>query len=248
MVSMPAANVLRWAGWCLSLLALASLGGVTPSAAEPEPIASSVYAGPLGVLPELRQPDPMPTPTPVPTFQTSPTPTPAPTPLPVLTPDPTPTPAHPPPPAPTEPTPTPAPPPPPPASSTSGDLAAAIVTLTNQLRAQNGLPALAINDALVTAARGYAETMAANDWLSHDGPDGSTVASRADAAGYTGWIYLAENLYRGYYGNPADSIIQAWSDSATHLSSMLSGQATEIGVACAVNGDYRWCVQEFGAR
>jgi uncharacterized protein YkwD len=90
--------------------------------------------------------------------------------------------------------------------------------------------------------------MAVNDWFSHEGPDGSTVVSRAEAAGYAGWSYLAENLYRGYYGNSADSIVQVWSGSATHLSSMLSGQATEIGVACAERGDYRWCAQEFGAR
>ena len=50
--------------------------------------------------------------------------------------------------------------------------------------------------------------MAANNWFSHEGPNGSTLLSRAEAAGYTGWSYLAENLYRGYYGSPADSIVQ----------------------------------------
>ena len=90
--------------------------------------------------------------------------------------------------------------------------------------------------------------MAANDWFAHNGPDGSTLSSRAAAAGYTGWSYMAENLYLGFYGEPAANIIQAWVDSPSHRSAMLSNAATEIGVGCYVSGDYRWCVQDFGAR
>jgi len=90
--------------------------------------------------------------------------------------------------------------------------------------------------------------MAANDWFAHSGPDGSILSSRAAAAGYTGWSYMAENLYLGFYGEPAANIIQAWVDSPSHRSAMLSNAATEIGVGCYVSGDYRWCVQDFGAR
>jgi uncharacterized protein YkwD len=90
--------------------------------------------------------------------------------------------------------------------------------------------------------------MATNDWFAHDGPDGSTLSSRTEAAGYTGWSYLAENLYRGFYGDPAANIIQMWAASPAHHSAMLSDAATEIGVGCYVSGDYRWCVQDFGAR
>ena len=126
--------------------------------------------------------------------------------------------------------------------------AAAIVTLTNQLRAQHGLPLLAVSYALATAAQAYAETMAANDWFAHEGPDGSTLMSRAEAAGYSGWTYLSESLYRGSYGDAAEGIVQAWAASPTHLSIMLSNQPTEIGVGCYVSGDLRWCVQDFGDR
>jgi uncharacterized protein YkwD len=90
--------------------------------------------------------------------------------------------------------------------------------------------------------------MAASDWYAHEGPDGSTLAYRAETAGYTGWVYLAENVYRGPGGAPADSIVQMWSASPAHLSAMLSEAATEIGVGCEVSGDIRWCVQDFGAR
>ncbi len=107
---------------------------------------------------------------------------------------------------------------------------------------------MAVNSALTTAAQAYAQTMATNNWFAHVGPDGSTSASRAVAAGYTGWSFLAENLYRGFYAEAPTSIIQAWTTSPTHLSTILSEQATEIGVGCYVVGDNRWCTQEFGAR
>jgi len=107
---------------------------------------------------------------------------------------------------------------------------------------------LAANSALTAAAQAYAKTMAENDWFAHEGPDGSTSASRVVAAGYTGWSYLAENLYRGFYAEGPTSIIQAWTASQTHLATILSEQATEIGVGCYVVGDSRWCTQEFGAR
>lgn len=246
MSRIPASHLIRWASWCLSLLLLASFGGITtPSAAQPEAVASSVYAGPVSVLRDFKPPQPIPilTATPTPSPSPAPTPIPTPTPTPVEA-QPTPTPATSPPPPP-PPTP---PPPLPPQQYADGVAAAAILTLTNDLRAQYSLPPLAANSALAAAAQAYAETMATNDWFAHEGPDGSTLASRATAAGYTGWSYLAENLYRGFYAEAPTSIIQTWTASPAHLAATLSEQATEIGVGCYVVGDYRWCTQEFGAR
>ncbi len=105
-----------------------------------------------------------------------------------------------------------------------------------------------MNAALTGAAQDYSATMALNDWFAHVGPDGSTNVSRAEAAGYTGWSFLGENLYKGFYGESAAGVFATWSGSAAHLGNILSSQATEVGVGCYVSGDYRWCVQEFGAR
>src|SRR3989304_443650 len=74
---------------------------------------------------------------------------------------------------------------------------AAVYALTNELRAENGLPPLAINSALDMAADRYGATLAANDWFAHEGPDGSTLRSRAEAAGYSGWGYLLGNPFPG---------------------------------------------------
>jgi len=110
------------------------------------------------------------------------------------------------------------------------------------------VPPLARNSALDGSASSYAAVLATHDWFAHEGPDGSTLSSRAEVAGYSGWKYLSENLYRGFYGDAAARIVQAWVDSPGHYSNMMSLQNTEIGVGCYVNGDLRWCVQDFGDR
>jgi uncharacterized protein YkwD len=240
----PASKILRWAAWCLGLLLLASFGSAAPDYG-PEPVASSVYAAPVAVLDEFYPPVAAPIATPTPEPSPTPTPMPAPSPTQEIEPSLSPPlqPAS-------EPSsdPPPPPPPPPPQPYADNAAAAAIVALTNELRARHGLPPLAVNASLTAAAEGYASLMAASDWFAHEGPDGSTPASRAQAAGYVGLTYLAENLYRGFYGDPHASIVQAWEDSPAHLNAMLSEKATEIGVACSVFGDMRWCVQEFGDR
>ncbi|MCH7578081.1 MAG: hypothetical protein IH822_09885, partial [Chloroflexi bacterium] len=144
MSRIPASHLIRWASWCLSLLLLASFGGITtPSAAEPEAVASSVYAAPVSVLREFQPPQSVPITTPTPEPTPTLTPSPTPTPTPALVPTPTPAPA-----AQPTPTPTPPPPPPPPQQYADGAAAAAIVTLTNDLRAQYGLPPVVVNNAL----------------------------------------------------------------------------------------------------
>jgi uncharacterized protein YkwD len=89
--------------------------------------------------------------------------------------------------------------------------------------------------------------MAQYGWFDHTDPGGSTGDTRAEAAGYTG-VWLGEILYLGpVVGSPA-SILTLWLDSSTHRSVLLGEQYTEMGVGCAVSGDMRWCVEEFGAR
>jgi len=249
MSRLPAAAVIRWACWCLCLFLVAWAGNVTPGAAEPRAVASSVFAPPLRALDDLLWPTATPEAEPVvvPSVTPSPTATPAPSPLP--TPTPTPQPAPPPP----RPTPRPEPPPVPspalpPTVHADRAAATAVYALTNELRLENGLPPLSHNGALDASANGYAAILAAYDWFAHEGPDGSTLRSRIEAAGYSRWRYLSENLYRGFYGDKAGSIVQAWADSPGHYSNMLGQQITETGVGCYVSGDLRWCVQDFGDR
>ncbi len=56
-------------------------------------------------------------------------------------------------------------------------------------------PPLALNANLIAAARGHSQDMVANDFQGHTGSNGSTVTTRINATGYTGWTVLAENVY-----------------------------------------------------
>ena len=258
------ALLLRGTGWCLSLslllFAIPSTG-IRPPGSRPSPHAEP----PVARLQAISQPQPaleptavatpLPTPSPTRAPTVDPLPTPLPTPPPAAAPDPTPPPPPALPPLPVPP-PSPAPPPPPllllaaPSLQTFSDTltAATLVSLSNDLRVSKGLPPLIPNPALTSAAANYAQQLALNDWFSHVGPDGSTMVSRVETAGYTGWTHLAENLYRGPSGDSPSAIMVVWTNSAPHLSSILSPQATEIGVGCHISNGWRWCVQEFGSR
>jgi uncharacterized protein YkwD len=71
------------------------------------------------------------------------------------------------------------------------------------------------------------------------------MASRIRSAGYTGG-WLGEVLYKGSKGDGPTGIVAIWLDSPVHRSVLLAAPFTEIGVGCAVSGDIRWCVEDFG--
>ncbi len=182
------------------------------------------------------------TPTPIVTPTPSPMPTPRPTPAPSPTPTPSPTPQTIPSPLP-EPTPTARPPSLAPSLDT---FSRALLSGTNEARVREGLGELVINSALTGSAQAYADLMAEYQWFDHIGPDGSTMASRIRSAGYTGG-WFGEVLYIGPKDDGPIAIIAVWLDSPVHRSALLAEPFTEIGVGCAVSGDMRWCVEDFGA-
>jgi len=238
-MKVPTSRRFRPAACLLGLLLLVIIGGVTPATTGLH-VNSSPQRPPARVL-RLFQvvSEPVPAGTP----SSTPTPTPVPEPRPTPTPSPTPT------PPPPRPKPSPVPSPAPqPRGRADPAVAAAVYALTNEMRTNAGLTPLARNSALDGSAGSYAGVLGTNDWFAHEGPDGSTLVSRAEAAGYTSWKYLAENLYRGFYSEAAETIVRTWADSPGHYSNMMGLQIAEIGVGCYVNGDLRWCVQDFGDR
>ena len=132
--------------------------------------------------------------------------------------------------------------------------AQAILELTNQARLANGLPPLAEHPALVAAAEGYADLHAhlSPDRLDHR-LNGSTLDSRAEAEGYVGWTFLAENLVWSGFDPPLSpaETVQQWLASPAHRDNMLNPTVNETGVGCYVSSTerpFRICVQDFGAR
>ena len=98
---------------------------------------------------------------------------------------------------------------------------------------------------LTKAAQDYAALMAEYDWFDHIGPDGSTLSTRAESAGYTGG-WLGEVLYRGSASGVPTEVIVTWLGSPSHRSVMLGEQFADVGVGCAISNNMRWCVQDFG--
>ncbi len=111
---------------------------------------------------------------------------------------------------------------------------------------REGRGELTINSSLTRSAQAYADLMAQYQWSDHLGPDGSSSASRIRSAGYTGG-WLGEVLYIGSKGYGPAAIVAMWLDSPVHRSILMAEPFAEIGVGCAVSGDTRWCVGDFGA-
>ncbi len=117
-----------------------------------------------------------------------------------------------------------------PAAHAYDDQELAFLTLINNYRAQNGLPPLAMSNALYNAAEGHSYDMATRDYFSHTGSDGSTPWDRIRGAGYTYNTYLAENIVAGYGVDSAQAAFNVWRNSPPHNANMLSPYMHAIGV------------------
>ena len=124
-----------------------------------------------------------------------------------------------------------------------------VVELTNQERAKHGLAALSISNELAASAERYAHVMAGVGGISHTGPDGSTLSTRNEAAGYRSWSWMGENVAAGQ--TSPERVVAAWMNSPGHRANILSPKAREIGVGHAHTGGNKYghfWAQEFGAR
>ena len=109
-----------------------------------------------------------------------------------------------------------------------------VVDLTNQRRADVGLPALAVNGALTNAAQAHSNDQAARDRMGHDGSDGSRAGDRITAHGYR-FSKWGENVGMGY--PDAASVMDAWMNSEGHRRNIVDSDFTQIGVALAYAPD-----------
>jgi uncharacterized protein YkwD len=84
------------------------------------------------------------------------------------------------------------------------------------------------NPRLQQAAQKHADDMAARDFFSHTGSDGSDVNSRVAAAGYEGEA-VAENLLKGRV--TPQVAVQAWLNSQGHCLGIMAVLAKSVAVA-----------------
>ncbi|POM61103.1 hypothetical protein PHPALM_29935 [Phytophthora palmivora] len=119
-----------------------------------------------------------------------------------------------------------------PSTSSSSTMQTQMLVAVNKQRATAGLPALCMNSKLQSAAQGHSNDMAANDFMSHTGSNGSTMSQRITAAGYA-WNSIAENVAAGQTN--VDAVMTAWMNSPGHKANILSSKVTMFGCAYAYN-------------
>lgn len=103
---------------------------------------------------------------------------------------------------------------------------------------------LQLNEVLNQAAQKHSEDMARNNFMAHQGSDGSSPGQRAAEAGYTSGT-IGENVAEGYT-TPA-AVVQGWTDSDGHCQNMMNGRYTELGVGYAISDSGRaYWTQLFG--
>ena len=113
---------------------------------------------------------------------------------------------------------------------------AAIVEITNTVRAEAKLPAVVVSPQLTAAARAYANLLAASGQFTHEA-DGS-LSDRTQRAGYQHCL-VAENLAlhqdsRGFQSRAlAVAAMEGWLNSPGHRKNIMTAELTEIGVAVA---------------
>ncbi|MBT2410555.1 CAP domain-containing protein [Streptomyces sp. ISL-12] len=128
-------------------------------------------------------------------------------------------------------------------TSVSGGPEARVLALVNEERTAAGCSPLTENARLTRAADDYSDVMAASGVMSHTGPDGSTMASRVEAAGYQ-WAALGENIARGQAD--AEAVMDAWMNSSGHRANILNCDFEEIGIGVHAGDGGPWWTQDFG--
>ncbi|MEV6166795.1 CAP domain-containing protein [Streptomyces sp. NPDC051954] len=131
---------------------------------------------------------------------------------------------------------------------TPGELARTatdVVDLTNRERARAGLPPLAVDPILTTAAQAHSADMIARAFYAHTSPDGSQPWDRAAAAGSTRRS-IGENIACGQ--RSAAEVVEGWMNSPGHRANILKPTFTHIGVGFAGGGAAgTYWTQLFGA-
>jgi len=123
----------------------------------------------------------------------------------------------------------------------------AMVSALTTYRAQSNLAALPVNAQLSQAAQRHANDMACNQLFSHNGSDGSTIASRVATTGYAA-SDVAENVHGSYPPLTGQGVISWWAADQTDIrynENLLTTNYTEIGVGYAFFNNYGYYVLVF---
>ena len=131
-----------------------------------------------------------------------------------------------------------------------------VLTLVNQKRAAGAtcggvakppVAALTMESRLRCAARNHSKDMSSKNFFSHTGSSGSTFVQRIEAAGYTPWLALAENIAAGQ--TTAAAVVSGWMASTGHCNNIMNGTYKHLGVgySYSAGATYKhYWTQDFG--
>jgi hypothetical protein len=123
--------------------------------------------------------------------------------------------------------------------------------LVDRARVAAGLLPLARSQALTRAAQAHAQDMAVQEYMEHEGLDGSTPASRAASEGYAtppngAWLVVEVISARG---DPPQAALDWWLGDGLHRRVVMRSTWRELGIGYAQGGPYgRFWVVLFGCR
>nr|WP_102347058.1 SafA/ExsA family spore coat assembly protein [Bacillus sp. Marseille-P3661] len=112
----------------------------------------------------------------------------------------------------------------------------AVISLTNQERAKNGLPALSANWELSRVARFKSADMRDKNYFSHTSPTYGSPFTMMKNFGIS-YRAAAENIAAGQ--TTAQEVVRSWMNSPGHRKNILDSRMTQIGVGYAKGGSYR---------
>lgn len=112
----------------------------------------------------------------------------------------------------------------------------ALLTETNQDRAEQHIGSLTLDGQLTTAAQAKADDMAAKNYWAHNAPDGTTPWKFVQDSGYR-YVAAGENLAYGFADS--DQVLKAWMNSAEHRANVLNGAYQNVGFGVARPANYQ---------
>ncbi len=115
-----------------------------------------------------------------------------------------------------------------PAASTTAITPDNVLAAVNAARRANGLKPLVRNSKLTDAAIAHLADMVAENYFSHDLPQGGDYNVYVDEFGYPRW-WSGENLGRGF--GTINDLFDAWMASAPHRANILKPEYTDTGIA-----------------
>ncbi|HEY9600511.1 MAG TPA: CAP domain-containing protein [Allocoleopsis sp.] len=130
-------------------------------------------------------------------------------------------------------------------SPATAKMEAAVRQRINEIREQKGLNALENNEKLAQVARNYSQQMARDNFFSHTGSDGSTLATRVRAGRIFYWV-VGENLFKSRnIAEPVPVAVQGWMKSPGHRENILRPIFTQTGVGVWKTGSTYYITQLF---